>query len=233
MGTMKTLDELGIKYNCDKSSLSRGRKLLSRKTPGHDYLRKYEFFLEKFREKPDVRLLELGVGPDWNMGASLKMWADFFHREDFRMKMVDINQGAKKFESERVNVSIGDLGDERYVKSLAEDKFDIIVDDASHIWDHQILSLKILFPSLAAGGVFIMEDVHTSFGDLRKDFGSDDRVDTFELLVSLTMLLAGRQESHPLQNTLKKVPELTGIVNEIDSITFIERSCIICKAKFY
>lgn len=233
MAMRKTLDELGIKHNCDKSSLSRGRKILSRKSPGHDYLRKYAFFLEKFREKPDLKLLELGIGPDWNMGASLKVWLDFFHRDDFRIKMVDINQNATKFEGERVNVSIGDLGDESYVQSLSEDQFDIIIDDASHMWDHQILAIKTLFSSVAAGGVFIMEDIHTSFGNLRESFGSSDRIDTFEFLVSLTTLLAGKQKEHPIQNSLKKELVLTDLVKEIESITFIEQSCIICKAKFY
>jgi len=79
-----SLDELGIKFNCDKSSFNRTRGETNKTNPRHDYLCKYEYFIKRFRYKPDFRLLELGIGPDWNMGASLKIWLDYFQRHDFR-----------------------------------------------------------------------------------------------------------------------------------------------------
>jgi hypothetical protein len=42
-------------------------------------------------------------------------------------------------------------------------KFDIIIDDGSHIMDHQIVTLNRLFKHLNDGGIYIIEDVCTSY----------------------------------------------------------------------
>ena len=44
-----------------------------------------------------------------------------------------------------------------------EGPFDIIVDDGSHLSHHQIFTFERLFPSLKEGGVYVIEDVQTSF----------------------------------------------------------------------
>ncbi len=36
---------------------------------------------------------------------------------------------------------------------------DVIIDDGSHVTEHQILTAKTLFPYLKRGGVYIIEDV--------------------------------------------------------------------------
>ena len=39
----------------------------------------------------------------------------------------------------------------------------MIIDDGSHLPSHQLLSLETLWPSLAPGGLYIVEDVETSY----------------------------------------------------------------------
>lgn len=44
-----------------------------------------------------------------------------------------------------------------------ECKFDIIIDDGSHLSAHQIFTFKELFPSLVDGGVYVIDDIQTSY----------------------------------------------------------------------
>ena len=228
-----SLDELGIKYNCDKSSVNRSTINSKVNSPGHDYLRKYEFFINQFRQKHDFRLLELGIGPDWNMGASLKIWLDYFTREDFHALIVDINPNAKKFEDTKVSIEIGNLGSTKFLDQLGESTFDLIVDDASHIWSHQIKAFESLFPSVSAGGVYIIEDTQTSFSNARKKWGVGCTLDAFQYLTKLSALVVGGGGYHPLIGETDKSSKITKFAKNIDSITFIRHSCIICKAGYY
>ena len=40
---------------------------------------------------------------------------------------------------------------------------DIVLDDGSHQTKHQIESFKFLFPRMSKGGIYMVEDLHTSF----------------------------------------------------------------------
>jgi len=229
-----SLDELGLKYNCDKASLDRSKSEDEAKRPGHDYLRKYEFFLDRFRDRTGVRFLELGIGPDWNMGASLKIWNDFFQQPDFSIKMVDINPKAAAFAGGRVTVEIGDLGDTAFLGSLADDAgYDIILDDASHFWGHQIHGFLNLYSSVKPGGVYIIEDIHTSFGALRQQYANGETTDCFAFLTALSAMVAGGRRDHPVLENINDRAALRDFAAEIDSVTFIQHSCIICKSRYY
>jgi cephalosporin hydroxylase len=46
--------------------------------------------------------------------------------------------------------------------------FDIVIDDGSHVFEHQIASFEALFPLASSTAVYIVEDVHTSY---LPDFG--------------------------------------------------------------
>ena len=41
--------------------------------------------------------------------------------------------------------------------------FDIVIDDGSHWYRDQSVSLDVLWPALSEGGVYLVEDVHTSY----------------------------------------------------------------------
>jgi hypothetical protein len=45
---------------------------------------------------------------------------------------------------------------------------DLVLDDGSHQMEHVRTSLKVLFPRLTDGGVYMIEDLHTSYW---KEFG--------------------------------------------------------------
>jgi hypothetical protein len=55
------------------------------------------------------------------------------------------------------------IDDLNIVKSQINSKLFFINDDGSHIPEHQLLSFNILFPKLCEGGVYIIEDIETSY----------------------------------------------------------------------
>lgn len=45
-------------------------------------------------------------------------------------------------------------------ESLGDRKFDLIIDDGSHIADHQITNFNILKGKMKKGGVYVIEDIY-------------------------------------------------------------------------
>lgn len=225
------LDALGVAHNCDKSSAGRVKDGV--RLPAHDFLRKYAVFVERFRHLPDLALMELGIGPDWNMGASLRVWEEYFPQAGARFTMVDVNPAARRFDGGRVTVRVGDLGEAGFLADLARQKQDVILDDASHLWAHQIDGFRALFGALRPGGVYIIEDIHTSFGAGRWRFGAQGLQDTFGFLTGLMALVAGKNAAHPLLDTMTDRAGLAQLAEQIESVTVIAEACILCKTGYY
>jgi len=188
---LKTLDEIGLAMNTDKSSNQ------------HNYLVTYDEVFSSRRHEP-LTLLELGVGPIRNKGKSLLTWREYFPAA--RIIGVDIREDAKEIETnnEGIEVVIGNCGDVDFLLSLTRDYApDVIIDDASHKWSHQILAFECLFPALNAGGVYICEDLATSFppASNRKAWADhdEDAVAYFSRLFVMT--IGGGRMSHSTVDT--------------------------------
>jgi len=68
--------------------------------------------------------------------------------------------------SELTRLYHGDQGNVTFLKEMVADsggEFDIIIDDGSHDPRHQMISFDELFPTLRPGGLYIFEDVETSY----------------------------------------------------------------------
>ena len=46
---------------------------------------------------------------------------------------------------------------------VQEKAFDVIIDDGSHLNQHQIFTFETLYPFVKDGGVYVIEDVQTSY----------------------------------------------------------------------
>jgi hypothetical protein len=136
--------------------------------------------------------------------------------------------------NDRVTVTIGDLGNPALLAELAASAYDVIVDDASHLWGHQLLALEILFPSIREGGVYVIEDIETSFGSHREPWSQGAEIDTYTILSRLIALVAGKGREHPLlaPTSLDSHPIL-GFWREIESITVVNDACLITKSGYY
>ncbi len=140
------------------------------------YLPLYHRYFQKFRQAPSgvkketelsqkVIIVEIGV----ECGGSLDMWNKYFGGPD-RVEIwgIDINPKCKELERENIHIIIGDQGDNNFLTSLKEKipSPDIIIDDGSHLNSHQISTFEILFSHLKEGGVYLCEDIHTSYWPL-------------------------------------------------------------------
>lgn len=130
----------------------------------HDYTPNYHRLFAPFRERP-VRLLEIGVGgyaDEDRGGQSLATWRDYF--EHGEITGIDIQRKALDL-GPRVRILQGSQVDETFLARVVAERgpFDLIVDDGSHRNEHVVGSLRLLFPSLAPGGIYAVEDVQTAF----------------------------------------------------------------------
>ena len=97
-------------------------------------------------------------------GGSIPMWKAFF-AEDARLTFVDIDPACAALALPGTNVEIGNQADPAFLAELAakHGPFDVILDDGSHVCAHQVASFENLWPHLADGGLYMVEDCHTSY----------------------------------------------------------------------
>jgi len=118
----------------------------------HSYLEVYEEVFHSRRQ--GISLLELGVAG----GHSLAMWAAYF--KDSNIIGLDLLEGLMfpkvGFEFYKCDVT----NSNQIASTLPINMtFDFIIDDASHVPDHQLKSFDILFPKLKDNGLYFIEDV--------------------------------------------------------------------------
>lgn len=139
---MKKLIEIAKKYQSTKSYMM--------------YFDLYEKFLNKYQNS-NIKILEIGV---FN-GDSLKIWREYFSKAI--ICGFDIED--KKISIPGVDILIGDQTDHICLSNLIYKykNFDIIIDDGSHVSKHIIKSFNFLFDYLNLGGLYIIEDLQTSY----------------------------------------------------------------------
>jgi hypothetical protein len=123
----------------------------------HVYGPTYHAVMRPFRYKR-IKLLEIGVLG----GASLLAWRAFFPRG--RCIGCDIDP-KEHFDIGRIATRVADQSSASDLMTLCkmDGPFDIIIDDGSHQNSHQIFTFYEIFDQLRDGGIYIIEDVQTSF----------------------------------------------------------------------
>lgn len=145
--SLPRLDDLAKKYGTDKGPAE------------HNYTPLYDqhFWLKRYDA---LTLLELGI----YRGASLRMWRDYFPNATIigldRNK--PINGDLDDADVVRIQA---DQNDQQAISELGSlyGPLHIVIDDASHISSKTIQSFKLLWPHVAPGGVYVIEDLQTSY----------------------------------------------------------------------
>ena len=119
----------------------------------------YDRYLSRYIGK-NANILEIGI----DKGGSLELWHKFL--ENSTIYGIDSNPEIKNINFDfNVDLELGDQADitfwQNYLNIRPE--FDIIIDDGGHHMGQQITTLISIFPRLREGGVYIIEDVHTSY----------------------------------------------------------------------
>ena len=125
----------------------------------HHYLEIYERHFSKFRHRP-LRLLEIGV----QNGGSLQMWRRYFGPQAI-LHGLDIDERCRKIDDHDVRIHIGSQSDTALLDAILEEMggVDIVIDDGGHVCARQIETFEYLWPKLADRGVYVCEDVQTSY----------------------------------------------------------------------
>ncbi|RQV97885.1 hypothetical protein EH221_03275, partial [bacterium] len=125
------------------------------------YLDEWETLFVPFRDQ-EINLFEIGV----HNGGSLEIWAKYFSRAK-NLIGCDVNEacGQLQFSDPRIAVITGDVNSddvEGELTALTND-LDILIDDGSHHASDIIHAFARYFKYLNPGGVYIIEDLHTSY----------------------------------------------------------------------
>ena len=145
----------------------------------HNFIDVYKRHFDPIRDSV-TRVFEIGI---FN-GASHKMWKCYFDSAevygiDIRPKPWVEKLGIHTYIANQANRE--DL--QTFIDSSGG-QFDIIIDDGGHRMNHQQVSLGFLFKHLKPGGLFIIEDVHTSIPKFYDGFGVEPSLEN----TTLTMI---------------------------------------------
>jgi hypothetical protein len=208
------LDAISSDFGGDKS------------TRGHGYTLWYEKHLASRRDSVKS-ILEIGIGD----GPSLELWAAWF--PDAKIIGVDNEPRIVNEPDER---AIRVLATQDAPRELAQAvsewaPYDLIVDDGSHRWSHQVNTFHALWPLLKPGGLYVIEDLHTSYW---QDYagGSQTCVQFLTKLVDEINLL-GRSDTAILRNSASGralAPTLGSFQKELLSVHFYRSIAFIDKA---
>lgn len=130
------------------------------KHTSHSYLPSYDELFAPYKDQ-EVKILELGN----HHGGSLRLWNDYFTNAEIYGIEIDTRAGLRHFDDiENVtvyeNTSAVSFDTIRMIEDLGF-KFDIIIDDASHLPSHQVFTGKFWSRLLKDDGVLVIEDVQS------------------------------------------------------------------------
>ena len=127
------------------------------------YAKFYEDLFKPLKDKP-LKILEIG---SFYGNASVAL---FFYFRNSQIYSADINPDMYIYRSKRLKNFFTDTSSRSSIENdiiKKNVKFDLIIEDASHMLKDQILSLFILFKILKPGGYFIIEEI--DFPEKRED----------------------------------------------------------------
>lgn len=152
MSSPTTWDGIALLCGTDKASSQ------------HCYMETYNALLA---DRKIARLLEIGVAG----GRSLQLWRTVL--PDSFIVGVDNQRSCLLHQRERSAVVLADManGAQMAAVSTLYGPFDVVIDDGSHDHDDVRLAFEELFPRLASGGVYIVEDLDLADGWVRTYFG--------------------------------------------------------------
>jgi len=130
----------------------------------HHYFEIYHRHFARFRGQSPV-VIEIGVFH----GGSLQMWRNYFGA-GARIVGIDVDPRCRQFEDDATTILIGDQADRGFLAEVRArfPRVDIVIDDGGHTMVQQTTTFEELYPHLQPHGVYLCEDVDTSYSP---DFG--------------------------------------------------------------
>jgi SAM-dependent methyltransferase len=119
----------------------------------------YEAHFARYINRP-ATFLEIGCG----QGGSLQLWKRYLGPLA-QIVGIDINESCSAFEEDQIAVRIGDQKDSQFLSEVLEEfgTPNVVLDDGSHMMADITESFRYLYPRIASGGVYMVEDLHTAY----------------------------------------------------------------------
>ena len=182
------------------------------------YFEIYDRHFSRFRGT-DVHIVECGV----SRGGSLQMWKHYFGPKA-RIFGIDIDPRCQELEEEQVEIFIGDQENRRFLRSLAGKipRIDVLIDDGGHTMKQQISTYEELFPCIHEHGVYLCEDLHTSYWP--KWGGGYKKPDTFiEYSKNFIDYINAWHSTEPSRLSVSEFTKAVHSLHYYDSVLVIEK----------
>jgi len=195
----------------------------------HDFVRFYEFF---FRDLEVKTIAEIGIFK----GNSIRWLLERFPESTIYAADILPFQDSWPIDS-RFIFSQFDQGNRIKLNDFfSKNQFDLIIEDGSHIPEHQALALLEGITSLKSSGIYILEDIHTSYfryGSLKFgnfEFFKKQRGNALTVLLALKhykdigIILTKDLALKISKDSLFNVEDILMLNNSIEAIHFYRRT---------
>ncbi|MDR1425253.1 MAG: methyltransferase domain-containing protein [Azoarcus sp.] len=173
-----------------------------------------------------LTLLEIGV----QNGGSLQIWKDYLPPGS-EIHGIDINPACQALEfGDGIQFHLGSATDLDFINTVFKDvRFDVILDDGSHMQADIAAAFLNLFKKLQPGGVYVVEDLLTAYW---KQYGGgfgkhDSAIEFFKRFVD------GLNGDHLTEIAPQRGPEAIPFLSmyreEIASVAFYDSICAITR----
>ena len=186
------------------------------------YINIYNQYFNAIKDK-NLNIFEIGV----ETGESLRMLSDYFNKSN----IIGLDIENKEYNIDRVEIFCGDQSDKNILNKIVEKykTFDVIIDDGSHKNEDVKNSFNYLFPYLKYGGLYIIEDLQTSY---IPNWGGDGvNLNNEKTTMNFIRSLADRMHYQDIDNPFYKKHNFDGLIEYVHiyrNIAFIKK-----QKKFY
>lgn len=202
---------------------------LSDKIYHHGYQRIYPWFLNHLINTEPV-ILEIGFFE----GKSIALWNEYLNNPIIHVCDINAQQPTNDYIFHKLDQS--KQSDWEFFKKLNNNlEFDFILDDGSHIPEHQLLTLNNIWPLLKGGGVYIIEDIETSYWNRSNLYGYDfnaKKTSIFKSLIGVIDIINKKISSVPNSSSpieKKLVSSVFNFAEEVEILSFGYNSIILIK----
>jgi cephalosporin hydroxylase len=112
--------------------------------------------------KPEQHLIHTVLEVGIYKGASLRMWRDFFYDADI-YGVDNSTEHMFPHDDDRIRCYLADAYDFATMQDIMRQvgPVDLFIDDAIHTYATQVALLKMMWPHIAAGGIYCIEETYT------------------------------------------------------------------------